>query len=159
MVFLKGEFLRKGDINDNDRFFEVDESHKGALNPDKEDDSDLLPNRSVPSSRSIPLGTDSEATFLRRSQRENVPHRRFGTKGEAFMSALREVDEPKNNQEVVTSQTFEERKLVMQDEMKFMRKNQVCDLIYLPPEHKTIRNKWVLKVKHYVEGSIERYKI
>ena len=54
-VFLEGEFPRKGDIADIDRFFEVDESHDGALNPDKEDESDLLSSKSVPSSESVLL--------------------------------------------------------------------------------------------------------
>jgi len=46
----------------------------------------------------------------------------------------------------------------MQDEMESMRKNEVWDLVDLPAGHKTIGNKWVLKVKHNAEGSIERYK-
>jgi len=40
-------------------FFEVDESHKVALNPDKEDERDLLPSESVTSSGSLLLGTDN----------------------------------------------------------------------------------------------------
>jgi len=72
VVFLEGEFLRKGDIDDIDRFFEVDESHEGTLNPDQEDKSDLLSSRSVPSSECT-IRTDSMATFLCRSQRENIP--------------------------------------------------------------------------------------
>jgi len=31
-------------------------------------------------------------------------------------------------------------------------------LVDIPPGRKTIENKWVLKVKHNAEGSIERYK-
>ena len=31
-------------------------------------------------------------------------------------------------------------------------------MVDLPPGHKTIGNKWVLKVKHNAEGSIKRYK-
>ena len=34
VVFLEGKFPRKEDIDDIDRFFEVDKSHVGALNPD-----------------------------------------------------------------------------------------------------------------------------
>ena len=61
MVFLEGEFPRKGDIYDINGFFEVDKSHEGTLNPDKEDESDLLLSQSVLSGRSVPLRTDSEA--------------------------------------------------------------------------------------------------
>ena len=68
VIFLEGEFPRKGDIDEIARYFEVDESRKGVLNPDKENESDLLPSGCVPSSGSVPLGSDSEATYLRRSQ-------------------------------------------------------------------------------------------
>ena len=77
-------------------FFEVDESHEGALNPDREDESDLLPSKSVPLSGSVLLGTDSKATFLRRIQHGNIPRRHFEIEGEAFMCAPQEADEPKN---------------------------------------------------------------
>jgi len=145
-VFLEGEFPRKGDIHDIDRFFEVDESHEGTLNPDREDESDLLPSGSIPSSESVPLGTHSEAIFLRRSQRGNIPRRHFEIEREAFMCP-QEVDEPKTYQEAMKSPTSKEWKLAMPDEMESMRKNQVWDLVDLPPGRKTIRNKWVLKVK------------
>ena len=46
----------------------------------------------------------------------------------------------------------------MNDEMEFMRTNQVCDLVDLPLGWKEIRNKWVLKIKRKVDGSIEMYK-
>ena len=46
----------------------------------------------------------------------------------------------------------------MDEEIESMRTNQVWDLADLPPRRKTIRNKWVLKVKHKADGSIERYK-
>ena len=79
-------------------FFEVNESQEGTHNPAQEDESDLLPSGSVPSSRSVPLGSDSEATFLRRSQHGNIPRRHFEIDGEAFMCAPQEADELKNYQ-------------------------------------------------------------
>ena len=42
--------------------------------------------------------------------------------------------------------------------MESMRTNQVWDLVDLPPERKSIGNKWILKIKRKVDGSIERYK-
>jgi hypothetical protein len=42
--------------------------------------------------------------------------------------------------------------------MSSMDKNNVWELVDLPPGHKTIRNKWVLKVKRKANGSINRYK-
>ena len=42
--------------------------------------------------------------------------------------------------------------------MKFMRLNQVWKLINLLKGHKAIENKWVLKIKHKADGTIEKYK-
>ena len=75
--------------------------------------------------KSVPLGTDSETTFLRKSQHGNIPIRHFEIVGEAFMCASQEADDPKNYQEAMKFPTSEEWKLAMQDEMEFMRKNQV----------------------------------
>ena len=46
----------------------------------------------------------------------------------------------------------------MRDEMDSMAKNQVWELVDLSPRCKTIGKKWVLKIKHKVDGSIEKYK-
>uniref|UniRef100_A0A2N9ER04 Integrase catalytic domain-containing protein n=1 Tax=Fagus sylvatica TaxID=28930 RepID=A0A2N9ER04_FAGSY len=46
----------------------------------------------------------------------------------------------------------------MQEEMSSMDKNNVWELVDLPPGRKTIGNKWVLKVKRKADGSIDRYK-
>jgi hypothetical protein len=46
----------------------------------------------------------------------------------------------------------------MQEEMSSMNKNNVWELVDLPPRRKTIGNKWVLKVKREADGSIDRYK-
>ena len=51
-----------------------------------------------------------------------------------------------------------ERSVVMQDDMEFMRTNDIWDLLDLPPGCKTIENKWVLKVKRKADDFIERYK-
>ena len=39
-----------------------------------------------------------------------------------------------------------------------MNKNNVWELVDLPPRRKTIGNKWVLKVKRKIDGSNDRYK-
>ena len=46
----------------------------------------------------------------------------------------------------------------MEEEMASMRSNHVWELVDLPKGHKTIRNKWVIKIKRKTDGSIERYK-
>ena len=42
--------------------------------------------------------------------------------------------------------------------MESIRSNNVWELVDLPQGRKAIQNKWVLKIKHKVDGSIERYK-
>ena len=42
--------------------------------------------------------------------------------------------------------------------MDSMAKNQVWELVNLPPRCKTIGNKWVLKIKCKADGSIDKYK-
>ena len=46
----------------------------------------------------------------------------------------------------------------MKDEMQSMRTNPVCELVDLPLGKKSIRNKWVLKIKRNADGSIDKYK-
>lgn len=42
--------------------------------------------------------------------------------------------------------------------MKLIKSNNIQKLIELPQERKVIGNKWIFKIKHKAEGSIDRYK-
>ena len=44
------------------------------------------------------------------------------------------------------------------DEMDSMARNKVWELIDLPPGRKSIGNKWVFKIKHRADGSIDKFK-
>ena len=46
----------------------------------------------------------------------------------------------------------------MKNELNSMDKNSMWELVDLPLGRKAIRNKWFLKVKRKVDGSIEKYK-
>ena len=46
----------------------------------------------------------------------------------------------------------------MRDELDSMARNEVWDLVSLPPGRKTIGNKWVFKVKRRADGSIDKFK-
>ena len=74
------------------------------------------------------------------------------------MIASEDDDEPKTVQEALSSSVSDEWMKAMNDEMESMRTNQVWDLVDLPSGCKEIGNKWVLKIKHKVDESIERYK-
>ena len=42
--------------------------------------------------------------------------------------------------------------------MESLKVNQVWTLVDLPPGHKAIGNKWILKLKRMADGSVDRYK-
>ena len=46
----------------------------------------------------------------------------------------------------------------MEEEIEFMRSNQVWELVDLLKGHKAIKNKWILKIKHKTDGAIDKYK-
>ena len=46
----------------------------------------------------------------------------------------------------------------MRDELDSMAKNDVWELVDLPPGCKAIGNKWVFKVKRRTDGSLDKFK-
>ena len=46
----------------------------------------------------------------------------------------------------------------MNEEMQALRKNETWDLVPTSPHKKAIRCRWIYKVKHNVDSSINRYK-
>ena len=46
----------------------------------------------------------------------------------------------------------------MKAEMNSMESNRVWDMVDLSPGHKSIRNMWVLNIKHKEDGTMGRYK-
>ena len=46
----------------------------------------------------------------------------------------------------------------MNDELKALTANDTWSIVDLPPNVKPIGGKWVYRVKHKADGSIERYK-
>ncbi|KAL0406201.1 UNVERIFIED_CONTAM: Retrovirus-related Pol polyprotein from transposon RE1 [Sesamum latifolium] len=74
------------------------------------------------------------------------------------MCASTDVDEPTTYEQVVTSPKANEWITSMKEEMSSMAKNNVWELIDFPAGHKTIGNKWVLKVKRKADGNIAQFK-
>src|SRR5436189_5573544 len=72
-------------------------------------------------------------------------------------SQLDEV-EPMTYKQALSLPNANKWKAAMQEEFESMWTNQVWDLVDLPARRKNIRNKWVLKIKRNLDGSIERYK-
>jgi len=122
-----------------------------TFNPPRNSGSDIL---SIPSL----MEQDYEQSQPRRSIREPIPRRRFEIEGEAFMIAPQDDEEPKTFNHALSGPKASEWIKAMEEEMESMKINQVWDLVDLPSGQRSIGNKWVLKIKRKVDGSIERYK-
>ena len=155
--FLEEEFPRRGEVDRNLGFYKINELEEDAQIP-IEIKSDFIPSQSIPLNESVPLDTSSQDLQQCKSKRVSISHRHFEIENEAFMCTSQDEDEPKSYKEALSSPTSEKWKAAMIEEMESMKKNQVWDLVDLPPGQKTIRNKWVLKVKCKAEKFIERYK-
>ena len=79
-------------------------------------------------------------------------------RGGSFICDSLDLDEPASCEEALASPASHEWIVAMRDEMDSMAKNQVWELVDLPPGRKTIGNKWVLKIKRKADGSINKYK-
>uniref|UniRef100_A0A2N9F135 CCHC-type domain-containing protein n=1 Tax=Fagus sylvatica TaxID=28930 RepID=A0A2N9F135_FAGSY len=160
--FIETDFPSIGDANRDLDLYELEEdegtlpssSEGGGLVPRpviaEDSGSDLQP------SGSITLDQDSQAHRV--SSRGHIPRRHFEIEGNVLLCDAKDVDEPASFSEALHSPDRDEWMTAMQEEMSSMDKNNVWELVDLPPGRKTIGNKWVLKVKRKVDGSIDRYK-
>ena len=101
---------------------------------------------------------ESQETLVHRSKRGNIPGCRFEIEGNVFLYAALDEDEPASFAKVAISKGNDEWMVTMQEEMKYMAKNSVWELVDLLLGHKTTKNKWVLKVKCTSDDSIDKYK-
>ena len=60
--------------------------------------------------------------------------------------------------EALSSPKKDEWIKAMKEELEFIKTNKVWDLVDLPSGRKAIGNKWILKFKRKLDGSIERHK-
>ena len=73
----------------------------------------------------------------------------------AYMTSVVEVVEPTCFDEAIGNEHWEK---AMDEEMVVLYVNDTWDLVPLPKDKKNIGCKWVYKVKHNSDGSINRYK-
>ena len=71
---------------------------------------------------------------------------------------LSEVDEPSTIQEAKSSDHAAEWKVATDAEYNSLIENKTWKLVELPPGRKAIGCKWVFKLKHDVDGRVERFK-
>lgn len=103
-----------------------------------------------------PSGSDT--IYLHKNTHKSIPHHHFGIEEKTFMIASYDYAMPKLVEEALSCPAKEEWKKAMVKEMESMKVNYILDLVDLPSNHKAIENKWVLKIKRNVDGSIERCK-
>ena len=67
-------------------------------------------------------------------------------------------EDPKTIQQTLFGPKVKEWFEAMKKEINSMESNRVWDLVDLPLGRKTIKNKWVLNIKHKVDETIDIYK-
>ena len=108
-----------------------------------------------------------EQQELRRSERTRKPPIRYGYDEYADTATyhvrhvsyhLSEVDEPSTIQEAKSSDHAAELKVADDAEYNSLIENKTWKLVELLPGRKAIGCKWVFKLKHDVDGKVERFK-
>lgn len=117
-----------------------------------------------------PAQTEEPHTIARRSLRSNTTVDQlmkpsnimgwfYGNSNEnAKAAVLRSHDEPNSLKEAMISDDWHSWKAAMDDEMKALQKNQTWILVPRSKDMRTIKSRWVFKLKLKADGSIERYK-
>ena len=120
--------------------------------------SDVLPGGS--NRTELDLGHDGPVTSqVRRSGRTRLPPLRFEEEfSETFMTLLQDEDEPDTFKHAISCPASDKWMDAMVEELDSMKVNRVWELVDLPKGRRAIGNKWVLKIKHKADGSIDRYK-
>lgn len=72
------------------------------------------------------------------------------------MIATHDSNQPKTVDEAISSSAKEQWIKAMEKETKSMKVNHVWDLVDLQPNRKAIGNKWVSKIKHNADDTIEK---
>ena len=126
--FIESEFPNIGEVEKNLTLYEMMDQEVGAPSRLVEDKEEIpeTPRDSGSDSQpsgSTPLEVDPQQPQPRRSNRGNIPRRRFEIEGEAFMIASQDDDEPKTVQEALSSSVSDEWMKAMNDEMESMRTN------------------------------------
>ena len=75
-----------------------------------------------------------------------------------FSYSACQIMEPKTKEEALSSDHAKEWKAATDSEFDSLTESETWKLVELPPDRKTIGCKWVFKVKHRSDGSVERFK-
>ena len=147
VIFLKNEFLSISEFDKDIHLYDLNDLEINET-------SDLQMKKTLDmSGNSDSSGSQPQNGFtphdnsIQKNNRMPIPHCRFEIKGEAFMIASNNGDEPRTYSEAIALSTKELWIKTMDEEIEAMRSNHIWDLVDLSPNCKAIRNKWVLCVK------------
>ncbi|GJY08574.1 putative retrotransposon ty1-copia subclass protein, partial [Tanacetum coccineum] len=71
---------------------------------------------------------------------------------------LGDLNEPANYKAILLDPESDKWLVAMNMEMQSIKDNQVCDLVGLPPNGKTVGSKWLFNKKTVMDGNIHTYK-
>lgn len=69
-----------------------------------------------------------------------------------------QINEPTNYKQAMESPDNQEWKKAMDQEIRSLMKNNMWELVPLPPGKKPVGSQWIYKIKCNADGTIERYK-
>jgi hypothetical protein len=135
--FIENDFPSICNANRDLDLYELEED-EGAL-PSLSEGGGLVPypviaedsESSLQPNGSITLDQDSQARRV--SSRGHIPRRHFEIEGNVLLCDAKDVDEPASFSEALHSPNRDEWMTAMQEEMSSMEKNNVWELVDLPP--------------------------
>nr|KYP76196.1 Retrovirus-related Pol polyprotein from transposon TNT 1-94 [Cajanus cajan] len=110
------------------------------------------------------LASCSDKSFSRHQQKKSpilyplssvVSYDKLSSKYQNFIANLSVTTEPKSYSQAVKSENWRK---AMQEEIAALQRNNTWSLVDLPAGKTPIGCKWVYKIKHKTDGSIDRYK-
>ena len=151
-------FIRRDVFNESDFGHKADEAEVESIEVTEADSSQTELKR---------LETEDEEP--RRSERQRKPPVRFGFEELADTVTVKHqvnhvaynvchIAEPKTMNEALSSEYATEWKAAADSEYMSLIENDTWDLVELPPDQKSIGCKWIFKVKHTSDGTVERFK-
>ncbi|KAH9647635.1 hypothetical protein KPL70_025262 [Citrus sinensis] len=154
VIFIEDQLQRRDD--DDNRVKEKSKTIPVYVenNPEDSDSSEAAPEYE----EQEPV--EFEAPEVRRSARERRPptwHSEYVTEINVAYCLLTEDREPSTFHEALESSNVALWITAMQEEIEALHKNKTWELVPLPCGRKTIRNKWVYKIKLDVNDQVERY--
>ena len=148
-------------------FNESDFGQKSAMTTEPDQKSMQLKQNADITAKDEERQEPQEEKELRRSERTRKTPARYGYDEYADTATCRvrhvpyhlsEVDEPSTMEEAKSSDHAPEWKVATDAEYNSLIENKTWKLVELPPGRKAIGCKWVFKLKHNVDGIVERFK-